>query len=365
MAPRPLDAIERTLLARIGAEGSDEQARRVLADHWQEGTDEPRGLLVLQQCEGVDASALIAEHGDRWLRTAYEAGFRHLELERGFVATALVVERGDPLLACADAMRLSPRKYLLGPAIASTRPRAMHEVVAHTLAGEHGRYVIEHALPIGGAEMTRDATILAKLHHPNLSELFDLAFHRDHGLCVVLTWPGEPLSDHLRDGAGGEPFAIAIGLALCDALAALADAGIVHAQISSATVMLRDAGHVTLAGFERAKAPGLPLPDLEAEYRLPPHPVRYRYMSPEQARGQIITPMSDLFSLALLLAEIAQRRHPLAAIPNAFEVLRAIIAGNYELGAKTPLAALLAEALVADPGRRPSLASFRARLASF
>src|SRR5262249_50057324 len=70
------------------------------------------------------------------------------------------------------------------------------------------------------------------------------------------------------------------------------------------------------------ESPGLPehLCDLTTTNLIVGTP---RYMSPEQARGEELTPATDMFCLGLCLFELAAGRHPFAA-NTAQEVLTAI-----------------------------------------
>lgn len=361
----PLDAVEQALLSRIGVAATDEHTRRVLGDHWLMGADEPRGALVQQQCEGHDGAALLAEHGPRWRRTTVAAGFdpAQLELRRGFASAALVLQRGESLVACPDALRLSPRQYLLGRELAVSPSRRHFEVVARTLAGEHDRYVLKCAQPERPlAPIEHDAAVLAKLDHPNLVELFDLALHRDLGLGVVMPWAGIPLATRLRRGLPDEALAIALGLPLCDALAALAAKAIVHKELEPSTVLLREDGHVTLAGFGSATGPDLPTSSPTRGFGLTRH--RFRHMSHEQVRGLPLSPATDLFSLAIVLATIALGRHPLPLFDSDFDTLVAIRDHRFDLPTTTPLLQLLATAIVPDAAARPTAAALGAALAA-
>jgi len=363
--PRPLDPVERALLAQVGAAPDDESARRVLADHWLDGADEPRGALVQQQCEGHDGAALIAEHGARWRHTTVAAGFPpdQLALRRGFAASALVLDAGEPLLACPDALRLSPRQYVVVRELAPSAWRRHYEVVARTPAGELGRFALTCAQPAMQVvrPIARDATLLARLGHPNANRLVELALHREAGRGLVLAWAGEPLAARTLPGAPDEALALAIGLPLCDALIALAAQGIVHHRVEPRSVLLRDDGHVTLAGFGDATAPDLaPLPR-SMHGRMA---YRFRHMSREQVLGARVTPATDVFSLAVLIATLALGRHPLPRRESDFETIVAIRDHAYELPGVTPLLRLLRAAIVPDAAARPTAAELAAGLAA-
>lgn len=358
---RPLDPVERALLAQLGSDPDDEQARSVLADHWLTGVDEPRGALVQQQSAGQDGRALLAAHGARWRATAVAHGFApdQLAFRHGFASNALVLEADDPLLASPDALRLSPRQYVVVRELESTSWRRHFEALGRTVAGPIGRFALKCAHPEVHREIERDAMLLASLAHPHTNRLVDLAIHRACGLAVVTPWAGAPLA---LGAAPDEARALRLGVPLAGAVSSLAARGIVHRHVEPGAVLVRDDGHVTLAGLGDATAPGVPPPGQNTYGHLA---FNFRYFSPEQAFArQPITAATDVFSLAVLLATVALGRHPLRYVETDYAVVQAIRDHAYDVPDDTPLLRLLRTAIVADPAARPTAAELAAGLAA-
>jgi len=362
-APRLSDT-ERGLLGLVGDDLSDDHARLVLADHWQDGFDVARGEFVRLQCEGIAASAPIEADRQRWLRTARAAGFSDaaLELVRGFVKTALVVEDGEPLDGCPDGLRLSPRQYRVVRNIRVEEYGRVFEATMCTAGGDGGRYVVKcpprHASKAD--TMERELAILSRIHHPNVPAVVDFAIVRPDSLAIVLPWAGIPLRTVFEHAAGPrEPLAISIGLQLCDALAAIHDHGILHREIEPEHVLVAEDGHVTLAGFGLASASWLG-PAFQNDTKKRSRNFRY---SSDDRHG----PRSDLFSLALVIAATAQGYDPIAPDPHnpivvaARKTLRQRQVINLPSG--TSLADLLRRTIMCDPDDRPSLATFATELA--
>jgi Tol biopolymer transport system component len=92
-----------------------------------------------------------------------------------------------------------------------------------------------------------------------------------------------------------------------------------------------------------------------------------RYMSPEQARGESLTPASDIFSCGLVLFELAAGRHPFADQSPA-EALQSIVRHHppapASLNSRIPpaLNSLILTMLAKDPAHRPTAVQIAGRL---
>jgi serine/threonine protein kinase/tetratricopeptide (TPR) repeat protein len=133
--------------------------------------------------------------------------------------------------------------------------------------------------------------------------------------------------------------------------------GIVHRDVSPQNVLLSFEGEVKVTDFGIAKARGV----LE---RTPPEDTRTRtlqgkfgYMSPEQARGDVVDPRSDLFSLGTILYECVAGVNPFSA-PTTFETVRRVQACEYPpvelLRPEVPpeLVTILKTAMAKEPASR-------------
>lgn len=119
---------------------------------------------------------------------------------------------------------------------------------------------------------------------------------------------GQPTAPLGRAAGGSIDLALGLYLSLCEGLACLHSAGFVHRDLKPANVMLRDADSPVLIDFglaapcERAgRAPLVITGTVQGTTA---------YMSPEQVRGQVASPESDLYALGCMLYETLTGRPP-------------------------------------------------------
>jgi eukaryotic-like serine/threonine-protein kinase len=162
------------------------------------------------------------------------------------------------------------------------------------------------------ATLEREARLLAELHHPNILRVHDFV-RRDDRMWLVLEFvDGWTLAELLRKVGPLEPAAAAaIGLEISRALEHAHGRGIVHRDVQPKNVLVSRSGQVKLVNFSVAVDERLPTaPELldGSESFGGPH-----YMSPEQILGEPPDPRSDLFSLGVVLYELASGRRPFDA----------------------------------------------------
>ena len=145
------------------------------------------------------------------------------------------------------------------------------------------------------ARFEREARLAAGVNHPNLVKLFDFSSDDERPLLVMEYIPGGTLSEHRADV---EP--VALAQALLDALAHIHGAGILHRDIKPANVLLSTDGSPRLTDFGIARSEeqtGLTLTGQVLG--------TLRYIAPEVADGKPATRQSDLYSLGVLLQQVA------------------------------------------------------------
>lgn len=163
-----------------------------------------------------------------------------------------------------------------------------------------------------------EASLASQIQHPNVAQCLDLGEH-DGVLYLVMEWvDGEPLDYALKCALaqGGFPLPIAVEIVAqaCKGLHAaheLRDAhgaplGLVHRDVSPQNLMVTYSGAVKLVDFGIAKATHrAPASTGSGEVK-----GKLSYMSPEQARGEVIDRRTDLFALGVILYLLTTGRHP-------------------------------------------------------
>lgn len=207
----------------------------------------------------------------------------------------------------------------------------------------------------------REAAILRHLQHRNVVQC------RDYGQCDGYWFLAMELIEgySLRSWIGRRPdarFLTKLGAQISDGLAAAHSQGLIHRDLKPKNVMVTTKGIAKILDF------GLARPFDGAQHSVPqtlPEVTRSdvivgtaRYMSPEQVRGEVLTPASDIFCLGLGLFEVAAGVHPFefAFVP---EVLTAICSKptpplrRWRADLPERLAALIQTLLEKDPKARP------------
>ena len=186
--------------------------------------------------------------------------------------------------------------FRLGPVIADGRMSRLYRAVDErdgtdlVLKFPKPRVVTEAAAK---AAFLREGWVAARLRSPWLGTAIQLPAGRQSCLYLVLPFiPGETLEQRLsRDPRLSLEDGRVVALRLCQAVAALHRAGIVHRDIKPDNVILGRDGAVKLIDLGVVRVPGLEdLPD-------PDIPGTPSFMAPELFDGQPGNRQSDLFAL--------------------------------------------------------------------
>ncbi|HXV69825.1 MAG TPA: serine/threonine-protein kinase [Acidimicrobiia bacterium] len=195
----------------------------------------------------------------------------------------LIADRYEPLEVIASggmATVWRARDHRLDRLVALKRP---HPTLAEETAGKR---------------MEREARAAAGLSHPNLVTIYDYGSDENGPYLVMELLEGPTLQEVAGDiDAGG---ATRIGAQLADGLAAIHAAGIVHRDIKPANVVMSSHGP-QLTDFGIATDPGL-VGDITDPGQVVATPM---YAAPEVLRGEEPGPRSDVYSLAVVIEELA------------------------------------------------------------
>ncbi len=155
-----------------------------------------------------------------------------------------------------------------------------------------------------------EATVVAQLRHPNIVQVFDFNHDDDVYYMVMEYLPGESLQDRLKAlSAAQQRFPLATTAAIiatiADAVAYAHERGTIHRDLKPANVMLMPQGQPVLTDFGVAKIIGGQRHTATGAVIGTP-----AYMSPEQVRGQPLDGRADIYSLGIVLYEMAAGRPP-------------------------------------------------------
>ncbi len=159
----------------------------------------------------------------------------------------------------------------------------------------------------------REARTASALNHPHICTIHSMQEYEGQPFLVMELIEGQTL----RALAGQHPslgVVARLGRQVAEALSVAHAAGIVHRDIKPENIMVRDDGYVKVLDFSVACL--LPTSPVQAVISTgegtPSGTVvgTARYMSPEQARGETAGSPSDIFSLGIVLYELATGQHP-------------------------------------------------------
>lgn len=179
------------------------------------------------------------------------------------------------------------------------------------------------------ARFEREAEAVAALNHPNIVTIHSVDRDGDIRFLTMELVEGQRL-DRLIPGAGmstAELLRIAVPLA--DAIAAAHERGIVHRDLKPANIMLDARGRTKVLDFGLAKLrrdePGAGAADTSTGVTIDGHVLGTTpYMSPEQIQGRVVDQRSDIFSLGIILYEMATGRRPFTGASGA-DVMSSIL----------------------------------------
>ena len=154
-------------------------------------------------------------------------------------------------------------------------------------------------------QFMREAQILGRLSHPNIVSIYDLGTNEDGSAYLVMEFvPGKTL-ESVMAAQGALPLA-RVGVwagDLANALHRAHRASIVHGDVKPANIFVTDEGHIKLGDFGIARY----ATQLSGTGKLVGTPA---YLSPEQIKGGAQDHRSDIFSLGIILYQMATGVRP-------------------------------------------------------
>jgi serine/threonine protein kinase/Flp pilus assembly protein TadD len=206
----------------------------------------------------------------------------------------------------------------------------------------------------------REARAASTLNHPNICTIHDIGEHEGRPFIAMELLEGQTLKHRIS----GKQIEIAelleIGIQIANGLDAAHAKGIVHRDIKPANIFLVERGQAKILDFGLAKVSpmlkhagetvgatvslaGMNTRPLQDEHLTSPGSSMgtIAYMSPEQARGEALDARSDLFSLGVVLYEMATGATPFSGTTSAviFDgILHSTPTPAKELNSRLPIA---------------------------
>ena len=214
------------------------------------------------------------------------------------------------------------------------------------------------------ARFKREARSIAALNHPNIVTIYSVEEASGVLFLTMELVDGRPL--YALIVRGGLPLAkiLTVAIPLADAVSAAHQKGITHRDLKPANAMVTADGRVKVLDFGLAKlmdpstlaadVTAFPTATMTGEGRIVG---TVAYMSPEQAEGKSVDHRTDIFSLGVILYELATGERPFkgdTAVSTISSILRDTPRSITELNQALPreLALIVRRCLTKDPEQR-------------
>lgn len=203
----------------------------------------------------------------------------------------------------------------------------------------------------------REAQAAARLSHPNIVNIYDVGVADGDHYIVMEYVPGRTLKDRIRqEGHLSVSESLRVAREIAEALAHAHANNLVHCDIKPHNILMIADGHAKVADFGIARAVTESTMTYSGNVIGSVH-----YFSPEQAKGTMITPKSDVYSLGVVLYEMLTGKLPFTGdnpVSIAVKHLQEEPVPVRQIDPAIPpvVEAIVSKAMSKDPAMRPTSA---------
>lgn len=161
----------------------------------------------------------------------------------------------------------------------------------------------------------REALTLSKLNHPSIAIVHDFDCHDGTDFLVTEYVPGISLHDQLAKGPLSEKEILQLGMQLAEGMAAAHSQGVVHRDLKPSNLRVMADGRLKILDFGLAQplGPVAKTSSTQSSSGISGLAGTLAYMSPEQLRGEVTDVRGDIYSMGVVLYEMATGRRPFEA----------------------------------------------------
>lgn len=190
----------------------------------------------------------------------------------------------------------------IGEGATSTVYRGMDTMLDREVAL---KVLLPHVRETTRKRFFQEANAAARLNHPNIMAIYDRGEHQGRHFLVIEYVDGKPLTDYIP---APPDVVVAIGMQMAAALEYAHERDIIHRDIKPANIKVTPEGKVKIMDLglarpreaKRVTAPGMVIGTPA-------------YISPEQAKGEPLDRRTDIYSLGIVLYEMATGQLPFNA----------------------------------------------------
>src|SRR5580698_2335067 len=186
-----------------------------------------------------------------------------------------------------------------------------------------------HAL----ARFRREAQAASALDHPHICTVYEIGEHHGQPFIAMQFLDGNTLKHVVSGKALALEQCLELGIQIADALEVAHSQGIIHRDIKPANIFVTKRGQAKVLDFGLAKllpkavaagGPGADGEDTDSTSIVGIISGTPSYMSPEQIRGDALDARTDIFSLGLVLYEMATGRQAFSG-PTGGAIIEAVL----------------------------------------